>query len=235
MASCVEANQALEAPYYRRHTEIAPGAGWSKRAEHNISRFGAPPALPALDPCLHWNPIMGKDKDPKPPRQDKMDQFTKTITPQNEGRPGARSDTDTLLQAINASKSALERQIGAVGTEVSLLRQELRNLADRVKETETQLGETEDSVHELQKDMKELQSSHKDLLWRVDDAENRARRNNLRFVGFKEGIEGTNMPDFLHNWLRNTFPSDKFSPCFIIERTHRALMARPPPECNQDR
>lgn len=64
---------------------------------------------------------------------------------------------------------------------------------------------------------------------RAEDAEGRARRNNLCFVGFPEGCENGNVEHFVTQWLTGWMPPDSLSNCFIIERAHRALLQKPPP------
>lgn len=64
---------------------------------------------------------------------------------------------------------------------------------------------------------------------KVDDLENRSRRNNLRFVGFPERAEGTHPEKFLYSWLRDIFGTDAPSFSYVIERAHRTP-PRPPPE-----
>ena len=51
-----------------------------------------------------------------------------------------------------------------------------------------------------------------EVAWRVNDTENRARRNNLRFVGFPEGAEKMDCSGFLEKWLLGLFGAEKFSP-----------------------
>lgn len=59
---------------------------------------------------------------------------------------------------------------------------------------------------------------------KLDDYENRQRRQNLRVVGFPLGVEGANAVDFLEKWLLETL--GHCSP-IEIERAHRALQRRP--------
>ena len=58
-----------------------------------------------------------------------------------------------LLAAIQAARETLEGRIGEVRSEVSLLRQDSRHVADRVTATETRISELEDTVQILKRDM----------------------------------------------------------------------------------
>ena len=54
---------------------------------------------------------------------------------------------------------ALERPIGGVQSEVTLVRQDLRNAVDRVTEVEGRISELEDTAQDLANNMKQLTSS----------------------------------------------------------------------------
>ncbi|XP_078502636.1 carnosine synthase 1-like [Lissotriton helveticus] len=73
-----------------------------------------------------------------------------------------------------------------------------------------------------------MEGIQKGLALRVEDVEGRARRNNLKFVGFPEGCEKGNMESFLTRWLKSWLPPDSLSRCFVIERAPRALIQKPP-------
>ncbi|KAJ1185594.1 hypothetical protein NDU88_002386 [Pleurodeles waltl] len=45
-----------------------------------------------------------------------------------------------------------------------------------------------------------------DIMWKLEDYENRQRRNNLRFLGTEEGVEGNNIRTFMINLLQKAFP-----------------------------
>lgn len=63
----------------------------------------------------------------------------------------------------------------------------------------------------------------------IEDAEGRARRNNLRFVGFPEGCEEGNAEQLLTTWLTVWLPPDSIFHCFVIEWAQRALLQKSPP------
>ena len=177
---------------------------------------------------------MGKDKPNANPQQPKMDRFTTTV-PRRQASPDASAeknpDSDKLaeiLAAIQTSRQALEGQIGGVQAEVSLIRQDLRNVVDRVTETEGRVSELEDTVKDLKSNLQRVTAVAGRLEFRAEDAENRARRNNLRFVGFSEGIEGGRPEEFIEEWIRSWAPTGVLSSCFVVERAHRTLVRRPP-------
>ncbi|KAJ1122769.1 hypothetical protein NDU88_001253 [Pleurodeles waltl] len=116
-----------------------------------------------------------------------------------------------------------EERVGEVCSEVSLLHQDLRNVAERVTIAETLISHLEETAKNLSKEMTATCVLNKDVMWWLKDAENRARRNNLRFVGFSEEREGKNATRFQEMWLKSVLPTEKFLSCFLIKRAHRAL------------
>ncbi|XP_078539586.1 stereocilin-like [Lissotriton helveticus] len=132
------------------------------------------------------------------------------------------------MAAITQSRDMLDAKIGAMGADVTLLRQDLRNAVERITETESRISVVEDEVGSLKRKMTAMAHVQKALATRVEDAEGRARRNNLRFVGFPERCEKDNMERFLTGWLESWLPEGALSTCFVIERAHRALTQRPP-------
>ena len=108
-----------------------------------------------------------------------------------------------VLVAIQASRVVLEGQIGGVQSKVSLVRQDFRNVVDLVTEAEGRVSELEDTVKELHATVQRLSAMVGALETRAEDAENRARWNNLRFVGFPEGVEGAATESYLEDWLHS--------------------------------
>ena len=113
--------------------------------------------------------------------------------------------------------------------EVSLVRQDLRNVVDRVTETEERISSLENNVKDLQATVQSLSTKTGVLEYRAEDAESRARRNNIRLTGFPEEAEGSNCESFLEDWFKTWVPTESLSSCFLIERAHRALSRKPPP------
>ena len=139
---------------------------------------------------------MGKDKPGSQMAQSKIDKFGTQMATGTQKMSWAEHEraietgmAAETLKAIHESRIALERQIGGVQSEVILLRQDLRNTVDRVTEAEGHISELEDSVQNLTKTLPQVSAMAKTLEVCTEDAENRARRNNLRFVGFEEGLE----------------------------------------------
>lgn len=60
-----------------------------------------------------------------------------------------------------------------------------------------------------------------ELVLKVDDLENRARRSNLRLVGLPEEKEGANICAFLEKWIPEVLGEHNFPGPITIKRAHR--------------
>ncbi|KAJ1139533.1 hypothetical protein NDU88_005904 [Pleurodeles waltl] len=87
-------------------------------------------------------------------------------------------------------------------------------------ETRTDILETEVKTVAKQAAVQELQLS--DIRWKLEEAENRQRRKNLRILGIKEGLEGQDTRAYIVSLFKKAFPDlvswnwDK-----EIQRAHR--------------
>ncbi|KAJ1155154.1 hypothetical protein NDU88_007889 [Pleurodeles waltl] len=95
-----------------------------------------------------------------------------------------------LLAAIMGSREALEGKIESVAIEVNLFRADLWKVSGRVQITEGSISELREEVTTLRQQMAEVTSRAETLEARVENAEGRSRRNNVRFIRFPEQAEG---------------------------------------------
>uniref|UniRef100_H3AYY0 L1 transposable element RRM domain-containing protein n=1 Tax=Latimeria chalumnae TaxID=7897 RepID=H3AYY0_LATCH len=108
-------------------------------------------------------------------------------------------------------------------------------LSHQVTATESKLNKAESAIADygerldrMEEDL-EYQSGYSRDLWdRVQDLENRSRRNNIRILGVPEGAEGNNLSGtaFLLTLLRDCLPLPDAGD-MEIERAHRTLGPKP--------
>lgn len=69
---------------------------------------------------------------------------------------------------------------------VIFVRQDLKKINERVKATEERISAVEDQLPSMNKELKKAKQQIAFLLNKVDDLENRSRRNNIWLVGVPE-------------------------------------------------
>lgn len=138
-----------------------------------------------------------------------------------------------ILHAIETSREAVETKIDALREDLGLLRADHRKLVQRVTTVETDVGDMKPTMITATRTLTSIEKRVHVLEQRAEDAENRARRYNIRVTGLPEKIEGTNMLGYLETWLRTEVADDGLSTFFTLERAHRVparapLPGRPP-------
>lgn len=117
------------------------------------------------------------------------------------------------------SKSNLSEMLKALETsikaEITMLRSDLGNLLTRVEGAEDKLDKQEREISELKEQLKTIQQNQIKTCYRLEDQENRDRRQNLRLRGVPENRgEGENrgVPG-VHSWDWAEKTSQKSSGC----------------------
>ncbi|KAJ1214777.1 hypothetical protein NDU88_002390 [Pleurodeles waltl] len=105
---------------------------------------------------------------------------------------------DLILQEIQDSRTAIEKRLGAITTNISFLKDDQCKLVDRVKMTLSTLspghGERSAQIAQLQQPVDQLQDP-------AEDKEERACKSNVRIVWLLEGMEGSNATQYVKDWL----------------------------------
>ncbi|KAJ1140002.1 hypothetical protein NDU88_006363 [Pleurodeles waltl] len=151
-----------------------------------------------------------KDQQAAPALQQRIDQFARQSASRTVDIPVPETTTaegvSWILQAIQSSQLAIETKVGEVCEDVGLLRQDLRTAVGRITEVEGRVSQAEGDLVDLKVKVAQLQTCTGELHRRAEDAENRSRCNNLRFVGFPEGAEENNAIEFLESWIKAMGP-----------------------------
>ncbi|KAJ1132070.1 hypothetical protein NDU88_010400 [Pleurodeles waltl] len=131
---------------------------------------------------------------------------------------------DRILQEISAIGRKLEGMDNAMGVltaETRPMRLEIADFQSQISRLDLRVAAVESQVA-LQTD-RDQELFH--LRSKLTDLEDRSRRNNIRFLGFQEGIEGT---DIL-SYLRDTLPKladTTFDTPLEFQRAHRLRLKR---------
>lgn len=138
-------------------------------------------------------------------------------------------DIMVAVSTCNVSLKTLTEHMGDLKEDMVRVRQDIRQINERVKVVESRVSEVEDQLPPLSKSVQSNAQAITALLNKVDDLENRSRRNNVRLVGVPENAEGRNPVAFFETWLPNVLGKDALSSFFAIERAHRVPTRPFPP------
>uniref|UniRef100_H2ZSG6 L1 transposable element RRM domain-containing protein n=1 Tax=Latimeria chalumnae TaxID=7897 RepID=H2ZSG6_LATCH len=103
-----------------------------------------------------------------------------------------------------------------------------RDILGRLTLMEAHLSESDERLSAAEARIVALTSTVADLRDQTDDQENRARRNNIRILGFPEGVKQGNPSKFLEEALPALLKLP-IGTDLSIERAHRSLAPRPGP------
>ncbi|KAJ1148750.1 hypothetical protein NDU88_001576 [Pleurodeles waltl] len=135
----------------------------------------------------------------------------------NSGDAHAMVTEAGILQSIYSSikelqtETRIESRRARVATK--RLQGSVRKVVKSCMEIEAKLCSMEDRIVAVEDDIDTLKEQNAaregqltDVMWKIEDLENRQRRNNLRFLGIPEGLEGDNIQAYMVVLLRGAFP-----------------------------
>ncbi|KAJ1148754.1 hypothetical protein NDU88_001580 [Pleurodeles waltl] len=130
---------------------------------------------------------------------------------------GARYTDSEMLQSIYDPIKELQTETRAESRRAWMAAKHLQGTVRKVvkscAEIERKLSSMEERTMEVEADIEVLRAqtaTHDgqltDIMWKLEDQENRQRRNNLRFLGIKEKVEGNNIRAYMIKMLQDAFP-----------------------------
>uniref|UniRef100_A0A8C5Q8A4 Uncharacterized protein n=1 Tax=Leptobrachium leishanense TaxID=445787 RepID=A0A8C5Q8A4_9ANUR len=123
---------------------------------------------------------------------------------------------------ISAVLSPLfDEKLGRLSTTIESVLSQLTSQTQRLTEVEERVSTLEDDVHPLKAQMDAQQSIIQTLTEKLDDLENRSRRNNLRIIGLPETVKGRALQEWAFNWLPTHLGFDALDLPLAVERVHR--------------
>ncbi|KAJ1145822.1 hypothetical protein NDU88_012106 [Pleurodeles waltl] len=123
-----------------------------------------------------------------------------------------------MLQSIYDSIKELQNETRAESRRARMTTKHLQGTVRKVvkscAEIEGKLSTMEERTMAVEADTEALRAqtaTHEeqltDIMWKLEDQENRQRRNNLRFLGIKEGEEGNNIRAYMIKCCKMHFPN----------------------------
>ncbi|KAJ1154010.1 hypothetical protein NDU88_006767 [Pleurodeles waltl] len=94
------------------------------------------------------------------------------------------------MVAIQDLCGSLEPKLDVVTVDVSLLRADLKKVAEKVTNAETDIARLQSTSKRFEDQIRFLTAEHEKIMARLEVLERRARRKNIRVVGVPEGAEG---------------------------------------------
>ncbi|RVE58519.1 hypothetical protein OJAV_G00210120 [Oryzias javanicus] len=143
-----------------------------------------------------------------------------------EGPTGEVAKELARLSALILEKAeSQDKKLEEIRVSTSATESKLADIANRICEVESRLCFLEDAHRAQEGNPSASKAEVETLRQKMDDFENRERRNNLRFMGFHEGCEEDNAVKFLEEIIPKIF-NINFPKGLEIERAHR-LGSRP--------
>lgn len=165
------------------------------------------------------------NKSPEPMEQ--VEEVTNDPCPPLEKEPTLK-DVFVVVSACQGSLKELCDQMKGVKEDLILVRQDLQKTAERTTALEGRTSQLEDDILPLIKEVKNMKEQMARYTSKMDELENRNRRDNVRMVGLPEKSKGPNPIELLEKWLVEFFGRESFSTMFTIERAHRVPFRAPP-------
>ncbi|KAJ1129185.1 hypothetical protein NDU88_007556 [Pleurodeles waltl] len=128
---------------------------------------------------------------------------------------------DRILQEI----SAVARKLEGMDSAMASLMTEMKSMCLDIGGFQTQVTGLDQRVTSVETHIASWVDRNQELLYlcsKLIDLEDRSRRNNVRFLGFPENIEGAD----IHSNLRETLPKltgITFDPPLEFQRVHRLV------------
>ncbi|KAK7160964.1 hypothetical protein R3I94_003818 [Phoxinus phoxinus] len=129
---------------------------------------------------------------------------------------------DAIQQLKFDMFSHFDAKMDHIQSALQTIQGSLSTLGDHVSELEQRVSTNEDNVTELQKYVKTLLSENSYLRDKVEDAENRSRAYNLRFLHVPEKSEGQDIIGFMRGLIQLLLGKENFVVPPVIERAHRS-------------
>ncbi|KAK1904349.1 LINE-1 retrotransposable element ORF1 protein [Dissostichus eleginoides] len=132
----------------------------------------------------------------------------------------------TLADMEKLFLSMEERIISKLSVQLSADRATVDRHDQTIQGMEVALNGMETRLQTVESTCTALSRENESLKFKVDDLENRSRRNNIRITGVPEKVEGPQPTAFMELFLAETFGAEAFPSPPAVDRAHRVTTAR---------
>lgn len=126
-----------------------------------------------------------------------------------------------------------DKRLETLHTSINSALTQITANAEKIVDLENRVASHEITVANLEQTLIQHRESERILHEKIEDLENRSRRNNLRFIGVPESVMGVALLTFLTEDLPKALAMDGPPDPHAIERAHRIGPQRPPGEANR--
>lgn len=126
-----------------------------------------------------------------------------------------------------------DKRLETLHTSINSALTQITTNAEKIVDLENRVASHEITVANLEQTLTQHRESERLLHEKIEDLENRSRRNNLRFIGVPESVMGADLLTFLTEHLPKALAMDGPPDPHAIERAHRIDPQRPPGEANR--
>lgn len=138
----------------------------------------------------------------------------------------AGSEMNTLMSGLKKELAGMFHSLEkSIKKEISAVRSDMTHILTRVEETEQRQDTHDLAIKELQDTVTQLASAHRASLYKLEDLENRNRRNNIRVRGLPEATGDNDLEPSIRG-IFNTILGNSATAPLRFDRVHRALRPR---------
>uniref|UniRef100_A0A3B3BLU5 L1 transposable element RRM domain-containing protein n=1 Tax=Oryzias melastigma TaxID=30732 RepID=A0A3B3BLU5_ORYME len=136
-------------------------------------------------------------------------------------------DIAKIYALLKETSEVQESKLNSIQAATRAVEAKLSDMSARLGQAESRIDFLEDANKAWESNPPATRTEVENLQQKIDDLENRSRRNNQRFVGFPEGCEGSDILAFMGAAIPELLKSD-FPRGLEIDRAHRSLARRRP-------
>lgn len=128
---------------------------------------------------------------------------------------------DITLLDIMGLLQQMQSSMGAIATDINLIRADMAKFTERIKAVETTTELLTTDTKALKQQVLLLETETQILKSKLDEQEGRSRRNNIRLIGVPEKVGGQALDLFVEELVTKRLQPRGLSKFFSIERAHR--------------
>ncbi|KAK5863794.1 hypothetical protein PBY51_000796 [Eleginops maclovinus] len=133
-------------------------------------------------------------------------------------------DISAIIREVSKNiGEVMEQKLSKFSDTLDKITSRLDDQSKRIGEAEQRVSNVEDQLATMERRLKEMEKCSAGMAQRLDEGENRSRRDNIRILNFKENAEGNNSIQFFESWLPTALGLSTAKGRIKIDRAHRSF------------